>query len=495
MSSVAGEPVRATALRVCLVNPPFLERFSRPQRSPAVIKSGVLYFPYWLAFATGVLERDGVECHLQDAIAEGLDGPASIQRVVDFSPALVVVESSTPSIVNDVGYVEALKLALPQAVVVMVGTHVSARYQEILAENPCIDAVAVGEYDHTVRDVARALAGSTGLDAIPGLAVRKDGMATVPSPRPLIRDLDDMPFLADVYKRHLRIEAYSFSLAQYPMVMLISGRGCPNNCMFCVYPQTMHGRGYRYRSPANLVDELEFIRRELPQVREVVFEDDTFTANPQRVIEICRLIKERGIDLTWFANVRVDTGYETLRAMKGAGFRRCAVGFESGNPDILARIGKGATIEQALTFKRNCDRLGIMVHGCFMVGFPGETPDTMKQTLDFAKKLNCDSAQFYPMFLYPGTDAYRWATTTGALMTEDFTRWLTPQGGHNCVYGTGALSADDLNAFCEKAYMRYYTSVGYLTRKLWQSVVNPAEARRNLSGGFKLLRYFVSKWA
>lgn len=478
-------------MNVCLINPPFLKNFSRQQRSPAVIKSGTLYYPYWLAFATGVLEEAGFSVRLIDAIAEGLGFEQCTLRAAAFEPDLAVVESSTPSIASDLAYCRHLKEHCGALTTVLVGTHASALCEEILSSTPEVDFIAVGEYEYTLVELAEKMRNGTDTREVSGIAFR-DGDRVVRNPlRPYLADLDRLPFLSRVYRDHLDIRKYYFSLADHPMLMLITGRGCPNRCFFCVYPQTLHGRTYRWRSPQNVVDELAYIREQFPEVRELVFEDDTFTANQPRVKEICAQIRQRKLEFNWFANIRVDTSFQTLKAMREAGLRHCAVGFESGSQPILDTMGKGITLAQSLQFKKACDALGILVHGCFMVGFPNETLETMRQTFEFARRLACDSVQFYPLFLYPGTEAYRWASEEGLLRAVDFSQWLTPDGRHNCVFDPAGLSAEGMMHFCEEAYRRFYLSPGYLARKLTQSILDPREARRNFKAGMRFFSYLL----
>jgi radical SAM superfamily enzyme YgiQ (UPF0313 family) len=481
------------SMNVSLVNPPFFPKFSRQQRSPAVIKSGTLYYPYWLCFAAGVLKQASFSPLLVDAVADELDLPSAVAAVMQRRPPLVVVETSTPSILSDLDFCNQVKKANPETVIVLVGTHATVLFRQILEKSQGIDAIALGEYEYTVCDLAKQIDSGKSWDSIPGIACLKNRKIHITSKRPLIEDLDELPFVSEIYHEHLNLRSYYFSLARHPMVMLVSGRGCPNRCFFCLYPQTMHGRKYRYRSAENVAEELIYIKKEMPEVKEIVFEDDTFTADEDRVARICQLIIRKEIKYNWFANIRVDTRFDTLKAMRRAGLRRCAVGFESGSQHLLDTMGKGTTLEQAVTFKANCDRLGILVHGCFMVGFPGETGQSMEKTYEFARKLNCDSAQFYPLFLYPGTEAFEWADQKGYLTSKEYKTWLTEAGYHNCVYDLPGLSSDQILEFCEQAYKRYYLSKKYLLMKLKQSVTDFHEAGRNIASGFNFLRYLISR--
>ncbi len=472
-------------MRVLLINPPFKPeygRFSRSSRSPAVAKSGTLYYPFWLAYATGVLEKEGFEARLIDAPATRSTAAAVIDQAQAFGPGLAVLDTSTPSIMSDVRFAAALKAAAPRTFILMVGTHPSALPEETLNLERSIDAVAIGEYDYTVRDLAQTLNTGGDLRGVEGIAFREGEQVFFTAPRPHIDNLDEIPFVSSVYKKHLHYRHYFESMARHPMVMIISGRGCPFRCFFCVYPQVFHGHKYRLRSPENVVAEFAYILENFPGVREIGIEDDTFTANLKRVREICHLLIREGIHrrIKWWANARVNLDLETMNLMKEAGCRLLIPGFESGVQAILDNMHKAITLEQSRQYVANAKKAGLLVHGCFMVGNPGETKETMLATLDFAKNLDLDTAQFYPLIPYPGTRAYAWAKEQGALKTEDFGEWLNEEGQHNTVISFPHLSDRELVEFCDYARRRFYLRPSYLAYKGRQSLLNFQELKRNL---------------
>ncbi len=225
---------------------------------------------------------------------------------------------------------------------------------------------------------------------------------------------------------------------------------------------------------------MEYVSKELPEVKDIGFEDDTFSADQRRVIEICELIVKRNLKVSWYANVRATLRYETMKAMKKAGCRFLIVGFESGNQKILNNIKKEITLEHSIRFAENAQRAGLLVHGCMVVGSPGETRKTMEETLTFAKRLNSDTMQFFPMMVYPGTDAYRWAEENGYLTTKDFSKWVTATGYHNCVVSTPELSSKDLVNFCDGARREYCLRPRYVAYKAWQTLTSPSERERNV---------------
>jgi len=276
------------------------------------------------------------------------------------------------------------------------------------------------------------------------------------------------------------------------MVMLIGGRGCVAKCTYCVYPQVMHGHAYRTRSPESVVGEMKWIQDHLPQVKEIVFEDDTFTGDRDYAKRVAELVREKGVTLPWFANVRTNTDRETLSLMKQAGFRCCATGFESGDDILLKNMWKGQTLEGQRRFVQNCRELGILVHGCFMVGFPGESPQTMEKTLQLALELRPDSAQFYPVMPFPGTTYFKWAQEQGYLATQDFTQWLNDEGGHRCVLNLPGLRAEEIEHFCEKAYLRFHFRPKYLLFKGWQALRKPREGIRSVKSFLFFLFYLLT---
>jgi len=469
-------------MKVLFLNPPFKKNFSRTSRSPAVTRSGTIYYPFWLAYAAGLLDRAGFEVKVIDAPAEGYELEEVKDRIAKINPKLVVIDTSTPSIYNDVNVAEAIKDIMPDSFVVLVGTHPSALPEETLKLSNKLNAVAKGEYDYTIRDLAYCLEKNGNLREIDGLIFRENKEIIFNRPRTLIENLNDLPFVSRTYKKYFNIKKYFFAASDHPMVMIITGRGCPHRCFFCLYPQTFHSRSYRPRTPQNVVDEFEYIIRELPEVREIGIEDDTFTADLQRAKEICQLIIERGIKIKWYCNVRPNLDLETMIWMKKAGCQLVTVGFESANQQILDNIHKGIKVKQIREFVKNAKKAEILVHGCFMVGNPGETKETMEEMLNFAKELNCDTMQFYPLIVYPGTEAYEWAKSNGYIISFNYNDWNTKEGGYNYLLNFPNLSIREIKDFCQRANKEYYIRPAYLLMKIKQIILHPQEIRRSIRG-------------
>jgi len=226
-------------------------------------------------------------------------------------------------------------------------------------------------------------------------------------------------------------------------------------------------------------------------VKAIFIEDDTFTANKKRCREFSEEIIKRGIRISWTANARADVDYETLRIMKASGCRCLCAGFESGDQDVLNRMHKGITLEKVERFFGDARKAGILIHGCFMMGNPGDTKGTLKKTLELAKGLSPDTAQFYPIMLYPGTEGYKWAQEKGYLTTTDYSKWLTEEGLHNCVLSTSELSSEELVKFCDYSRRSFYFRPSYIASKLRQMLLHPEEIARILKAARTSIKYLV----
>lgn len=441
-------------------------------------RSGTLYYPIWLAYASGVLEQAGFQVSLVDAVARSWNAEDTVSAVVSLRPNLLVVDTSTPSIYNDVEIARRIKQAAPDIFVVLVGPHVSALPDETLELANGIDAVARGEYDYTLRELAQAIASGRGPEGVAGLSYRSEGIVAHNPDRPLITDLDQIPFVSQVYAKHLRITDYFYAIAPHPTIPIVTGRGCLYKCDFCVYPQLVHGRGYRQRSIDDVVAEFEFIARKIPQATGIFIEDDTFTLDRGRCHELCNALIARGLKLPWSANARPDVDYETLVKLRRAGCRLLCVGFESGDQYVLNGLRKGTTVDQAHRFCRDARRAGLLIHGCFILGAPGDTDESMQKTIQLANELDLDTAQFYPFMVYPGTEAYNRARAEQYLPEVSYAEWLTSGGQHNYLLQQTSCDSGKVLALCDQARRRFYLSPRYFLRKAVQMVSSPRERKR-----------------
>ncbi|MFZ4404578.1 MAG: B12-binding domain-containing radical SAM protein [Pseudobdellovibrionaceae bacterium] len=481
-------------MKVLFLNPPFHNRFSRESRSPAVAKSDTLYYPKWLAHAAGVAIKSGHEVDFIDAPAWCVDLKYVLDRIDQKSIQAVVCDTSTPSIVNDIKVINSLLEHNSKLHIIMVGRHASTMAEETLLAAPKLKSIAIKEYEYTVRDWLEAVSCGASLSTVDGLVWRDDnGIVTRNKERNPIENLDELPFVSEVYKRFLRVEDYFYGHSKHPLVVFDTSRGCPYRCTFCVYPQTFSGHRMRYRSVQHVADEFEFVARELPQVRTIMLEDDTFIIDKDRTLQLAEELVRRGNKLPFDSNCRADVkaDVEFFKKLRQAGARLFCVGFESGDDAVLKHIKKNLNLDKTKEFMNNCKEAGIMVHGCFMVGNLNETQQTLQSTLDLALHLEPDTAQFFPIMVYPGTAAYNEAKEKGYLASEDFSNWLTNDGLHNSTVNLPNMTHRDLVEFCDKARRKFYLRPSYLAKKVVQSVKDPDELRRNLKGFKKLSKYLL----
>ncbi|MEK6972537.1 MAG: radical SAM protein [archaeon] len=480
-------------MKILMLNPPFKHKYSRSSRSPAVTKGGTIYYPLWLAYATAALEKEGFEAKLIDAPAENLSFEDVLKVTEEFKPDLIVSETSTASIYSDVEIATKLKKAT-NAFLVLVGTHPSALPEETLKISGEIDAIAIHEYDYTLREIAQKIqAKKLNLEMITGIAYQKNGKIFKNKDRELIENLDEIPFVSAVYKKHLNIKNYFYSANLYPEITIVTGRGCPYQCKFCVWPQVLQGQAYRKRSIENVFEEFKYIKETFPEAKEIFIEDDTFTADRERVKKFCDLLIKNSLKITWSCNSRADVDLETLQKMKQAGCRLLCVGVESGSQEILNNIRKGTTIEGIKKFMKDSKKAGILVHGCFMLGNQGETKETIRKTIEFAKELNPDTAQFFPIMVYPGTETYEEFKKSGFLTTNKFDEWLTKDGQHNSIISRPGLSNYELVELCDEARREFYLRPKYIFSKIKQAFLHPKEFVRIAKASKTFFKYLFNK--
>jgi len=289
-----------------------------------------------------------------------------------------------------------------------------------------------------------------------------------------LQDLDALPHVTEIYKRDLDVKRYNVPFLLHPFVSLYTTRGCPAQCTFCLWPQTLSGHPWRKRSTDDVAQEMARAKELFPEVKEFFFDDDTFNIQKARTIELCAKLKPLG--LTWSCTSRVTTDFETLKAMKEAGCRLLIVGYESGDPQILKNIKKGATVERARQFTKDCHKLGLVVHGDFIMGLPGETHETINNTIKFAKELDVETIQVSVAHAYPGTELYDYVTKNGFMVAGSK---MVDEGGHQLVQMQyPGLPADDILAAVHRFYDEYYFRPRAVYRILRKAAFNGQERRR-----------------
>jgi hopanoid biosynthesis associated radical SAM protein HpnJ len=457
--------IKEMTMKTLLLNPSSFEKFDggAGSRYQATREITSFWYPVWLAYPAGLIK----ESRLLDAPAHGinLEKTVAIARDYDF----IVIFTSTPGFQSDVRLAEMMKAARGDIQIAFVGPHVTVRPEESLKASPAIDFVARREFDYSVAEFAMGRK----IEEIDGISFRKNGRIVHNPDRPPIEDLDALPFVVEIFKRDLDFTRYHIPYLLYPYVSFYTSRGCPALCTFCLWPQTMSGHRWRTRSNENAVAEVRRALELFPEAREIFFDDDTFTWQKSRVIELCEKLKP--LRFTWSCNSRVNADYETLKAMKEAGCRLLVVGFESGDPTILKNIRKGATVEQALRFMKDCKRLGITVHGDFQIGHPGETDETIERTIRFAMQLDPKTMQVSISHPFPGTEFFDYLEKHGYLTDAE----MTDEQGHqlpNIQYPT--LSRKKIVQAVDDFYFRYYFRPRIVFRIVRHAIFDGTERRR-----------------
>jgi hopanoid biosynthesis associated radical SAM protein HpnJ len=322
--------------------------------------------------------------------------------------------------------------------------------EESLRDAPVIDWVARNEFDFTVKDVAEGM----DFSAIRGLSFRNRAGAIVHNEeRPVLENMDELPFVSEVYKRDLDYRKYFIGYLKHPYVSFYTGRGCKSRCTFCLWPQTVGGHRYRTRSVGHVLEEIRYIQANFPGLKEIFFDDDTFTDNLPRAEEIARGLGKLGV--TWSCNAKANVPRESLKVMRDNGLRLLLVGYESGNQQILHNIKKGMRVDVARRFTQDCHELGIAIHGTFILGLPGETKETIEETIRFAIDANPHTVQVSLAAPYPGTFLYDQAAREGWLDIAN-TDYVDAHGVQIAPLAYPHLAHTEIFDSVETFYKRFY---------------------------------------
>jgi hopanoid biosynthesis associated radical SAM protein HpnJ len=435
------------------------------------------WYPTWLAQPAALIEGS----RLIDAPPHGqtLDDVTAVAKDYD----LVVLHTSTPSFASDVKTVAALKAANPALKAGMIGAKVAADADGSMKAAPVIDFVARNEFDFTIKEVADDHAWAD----IPGLTYRNGSGVIVHNPdRPILENMDALPFVTPVYQRDLVIENYFIGYLKHPYISIYTGRGCKSRCTFCLWPQTVGGHRYRTRSVGHVIEEIAWAQKAFPQVKEFFFDDDTFTDDLPRAEAIARELGKLGV--TWSCNAKANVPRQTLKVMKDGGLRLLLVGYESGNQQILYNIKKGMRIEVAERFTKDCHDLGVAIHGTFILGLPGETPETIQQTVRWATKINPHTIQVSLAAPYPGTFLYNQAVENGWL-DADNAELVDDSGVQIAPLHYPDLSHAEIFDSVETFYRRFYLRPKKIGEMVGEMVVSPTMMKRRLREGAEFFEF------
>jgi hopanoid biosynthesis associated radical SAM protein HpnJ len=466
--------------KTLFLNPPSYDGFDGGAGSRYQAKREVrsFWYPTWLAQVAALVP----DSRLIDAPARGL----SLADIVAVAPGfeLAVLYVSAPTFRSDIAVAEALKAANPQLMIGLVGAHVAITPKVSLEASTAVDFVARHEFDYTIQEVAEGRP----FAEIDGITWRKDGEVISNPDRAIIHDMDRLPSVGAVYRRDLVIEDYFIGYLRHPYVSFYTGRGCRSQCTFCLWPQTIGGHAYRTRSVDRVIADVAEMQALMPEVREFFFDDDTFTDDRPRAEAIARGLKRLGV--TWSCNAKPNLPYDTLKILRDNGLRLLLVGYESGVQQILNNIRKGTRIEVVRRFTEDCHKLGITIHGTFILGLPGETRETIRQTIDFAKEINPHTIQVSLAAPYPGTVLYQQARRNG---------WLR---GNGLVQGDGLqISALDYPHLPSEeifeAVAAFYKAFYFRPRKIAEITLEMAGSwemtKRRLREGVEFFRFLRTR--
>ncbi|HUT35913.1 MAG TPA: radical SAM protein [Planctomycetota bacterium] len=440
-------------MRVLLLSAPFVPEYMRNARCDFVSLSATQWYPILLGYCGAWLEAQGHAVKLVDAPAHYLDHEATRRIVREFRPDLLVLYTGRLSEQNDLDFAEPLVEELGCDAVI-VGPFASIDPEATLAKARVITKLVVGQFEHPIAELA---AGRPPAEV--RNLVRKEGDGILRNPvRPYLtsEELDAIPFVSRFLASQVDLRRYKTPSELFPFMDILTGRGCCyGHCTYCLWVHTyVCGTNYNVRSIGNVIEELRFIERDLPRVRSVMIQDDTFPESRAR--EFCEAKLAAGIRLPWSCYARGNMSCDVLKLMKRAGCRNLHVGYESGDPEVLQRIRKGVTVERMTRFTEDAKRAGLRIHGDFAVGFPGETPESFERTIAWAKRLDPYTAQFQLMIPFPCTPYYEMMKKEG---------WLNERGEPDMPQ----FPNERIRAMAKRAYRRFYLTPRYL----WKCICHP----------------------
>jgi len=441
------------------------------------------WYPTWLAQPAAMVEGSRL-----------IDAPPHHQSLAEIAPLakdydLAVLHTSAPSFASDVKTIEALKAVNPNLKAGLIGAKVAVDAEGSLKSAPAVDFVARNEFDFTIKDVAE----DRPLGDIAGLSWRNDqGVIVHNQDRAILENMDALPFVSPVYKRDLTIENYFIGYLKHPYISIYTGRGCKSRCTFCLWPQTVGGHRYRTRSVGHVIEEIAWAKKAFPQVKEFFFDDDTFTDDLPRAEAIAKELGKLGV--TWSCNAKANVPRKSLEILKEGGLRLLLVGYESGNQQILHNIKKGMRIEVAERFTKDCHDLGITIHGTFIVGLPGETRETLAETVRWATKINPHTIQVSLAAPYPGTFLHDQAVRNGWL-DADNAELVDEHGIQIAPLHYPHLSHAEIFDSVETFYRRFYFRPRKIGDIVGEMMRSPQMMKRRLREGVEFFEFLKERRA
>ena len=463
-------------MKVFYLIPQYVKGFSKSSRWQTISRGYTLRHPDFQLQSVAVLEESGHKVKFCDATAERIEKKQVFEKIKKFNPDMLVVYCTTPSIYDDISYIQEFKKKYPDAISVVIGAHVSVEWEDTLKiAGPSLDVVVIGEYDYSLRDLANKVS----LEKCKGIVYQKNKKIKINTPRPPV-PINELPFPAWY---HIKPEDYPDPGKLNPFITIIGSRGCVGRCAFCLMTNTLY-KTLRLKDPKKICDEIEYDLKLFPYLKEIMFEDDTLGAISKHTNEVCDEIIKRKLNkkVSFACNLRVDTKKELIKKLKQAGFRWACVGFEFGTNKSLKAVRKTTTIEQAKEFAKETAKQGLKIHGCFMFGAPGETKEDCRKTIDFAKSLPLDTVQFSGIAVYPGTPLYDWAKQNNYLVPKNWRNWVTEDYKQAGLLDYPQLSTEDINKFIDIGLKEWYGRPKQILRLGFKVLKNKGERKRIIHG-------------
>jgi len=428
--------------------------------------------PLSLALISSLLEREDWEVQLLDCGVEGIDMDGLRRKMSEFGPDFIVFTTATPTIVGDLLVARLAKEVCPGSKVACFGIHVTVFPEESFCLARDLDYIVRGEPEFTFRELAQAVKGERPISKISGVSYQGSGGLVHNPDRGFPDRLDELPFPAWHLINPIH---YRLPFSGRPFLLITPARGCPYQCIFCA-AMTYYGRKLRYHSPERVVEEMKWIKDKFG-VEDLLFWSEVFNARRDFVLAVCDEIERKDVRLNWVCSNRVDqVDREVLKRIRRAGCWMISYGIESGCQEILDRSKKGANLEQTRKAVCLAKEAGLEVVGHFVLGLPGETRETIKETFRFAKGLGLDYAQFYCAVPLPGTSLYDLARSSGWLSTSDWTGFEQ----NFSVMNLPGLSSTEVMKLRKKAYKDFYLRPRRIIR-----VLRKIKGFREVRGLFK----------
>jgi len=471
----------ANKKKIYLINPPAFEGVKMVREGRCMQRKGAwtsVWPPVSLALCGAILEKEEHIVKLSDCIVEEIDLPLLKEKIKEFKPDFVVINTATPSIIGDLELAKAVKEINYKTFVTAIGIHVTALANECLIMAPDLDCIIRGEPEMTVLDLVNNLEDEW--EEVDGISWKNRERILHNKDREPV-SMDSLPVPA----WHLiDLKNYLMPFTLNPFVLVATGRGCPHPCNFCA-DHVYYGKKLRLPSPEKIVNELAYVQ-ERYGINEFLFWSEAFTLNRKFAREVAKGIIEKNLKVCWVCNSRVDNvDYELLKLFKQAGCTMVGYGIESATQEILDNSKKGITLEQIKKAVEDTKKAGLDATGHCIIGLPGETKESIERTVKFTIDLKLDFVQYYCAVPFPGSQLYKQALKEGWINTSDWRKYEQ----NFSILNFPKISAEETMKLRKKAYKTFYSNPAVVFRTL-KRLKSPAEWKNFI----RMAREFV-EWS